>query len=91
MPEADRRVQFRNRYLMMLKNDSRASFVRDLPRIAGYELLALGYALLRERHLLGGYREAFRMARDARSKGRLIAERRRVDPRTVPFGLEPAP
>ncbi len=38
---------------------------RDAPRaqrdgalIAGYELLALGHVLLRERHLLGGYRDA---------------------------------
>lgn len=89
VPEADRRVQFRNRYLMMLKNDSFSSFVRDLPRIAGYELLALGYALLRERHLLRGYADAVRLAPAARRKGRAIARRRRVDPRLVPFGLEP--
>ena len=89
VPEADRRVQFRNRYLMMLKNDSLISFARDLPRIAAYEVLALGYALLRERHLLGGYREALRLAPEARRKGRAIASMRRVDPRQVPFGLEP--
>ena len=90
VPETDRRVQFRNRYLMMLKNDSLPSFARDLPRIAGYEVLALGHALLRERHLLRGYADAVRLARDARRKGRVIASRRRVDPRLVPFGLEPA-
>jgi GT2 family glycosyltransferase len=90
VPETDRRVQFRNRYLMMLKNDSRASLLRDLPRIAGYEVLALGFALVRERHLLRGYADAFRLAGDARRKRRLIAARRRVDPRRVPFGLEPA-
>jgi GT2 family glycosyltransferase len=89
VPETDRRVQFRNRYLMMLKNDSLASFARDLPRVAAYEVLALGHALLRERHLLGGYREALRLAPDARRKGRAIADMRRVDPRRVPFGLEP--
>lgn len=91
VPEGDRRVQFRNRYLMMLKNDSAASFARDLPRIAAYELLALGHALLRERHLLRGYGDAARLARDARRQGRVIAARRRVDPRLVPFGLEPQP
>lgn len=89
VPQADRTVQFRNRYLMMLKNDSLASFARDLPRIAAYEVLALGHALLRERPLLRGYRDALRLAPDARRKGRAIAERRRVDPRRVPFGLEP--
>ena len=91
VPERDRRVQFRNRYLMMLKNDSPASLVRDLPRIAAYELLAFGHAALRERHLLRGYGEAARLAADARSQGREIARRRRIDPRRVPFGLEPQP
>ena len=89
VPETDRRVQFRNRYLMMLKNDSLASLARDLARIAAYEVLALGYALLRERHLLRGYAEAVRLAPEARRKGREIARMRRVDPRRVPFGLEP--
>ena len=89
VPETDRRVQFRNRYLMMLKNDSLASFARDLPRIAAFEVLALGYTLLRERHLLRGYRDALSLAPEARWKGRAIARMRRVDPRRVPFGLEP--
>jgi len=89
VPEQDRRVQFRNRYLMMLKNDSLASFARDLPRIAAFELLALGHALLRERHLLRSYAEALKLAPDARRKRRKIAGMRRVDPRRVPFGLEP--
>jgi GT2 family glycosyltransferase len=89
VPETDRRVQFRNRYLMMLKNDSRSSFARDLPRIAGFELLALGHALLRERHLLRGYRDVVRLAPDARRKRRALARRRTADPLRVPFGLEP--
>src|SRR4029079_1491707 len=87
----DRRVQVRNRYLMMLKNDSLASFARDLPRIAAYEVLALGYALLRERHLLRGYGEALRLAPEARRKGRAIAQARRVDPRPAPFAPGPRP
>jgi len=31
MPERDRRMQFRNRYLMMVKNDTARGLVRDLP------------------------------------------------------------
>jgi hypothetical protein len=75
---------------MMLKNDSSLSLARDLPRIAGFEVLAFGYALLRERHLLRGYAEAVRLAPAARRRGRAIARRRRIDPRRVPFGLEPS-
>ena len=39
-----------------------------LPRIAVYEIAALGYALLKERELLGGYADAARLASRAWSK-----------------------
>jgi GT2 family glycosyltransferase len=59
--ERDRRLVFRNRYLMIAKNDAWRDLLRDLPWIAAYELLVLGYALLRERHLVRGYVEAARL------------------------------
>ena len=90
MPERDRRVQFRNRYLMIVKNDS-AALARDLHRVLAYEVLALGHALLRERHLLRGYLEAASRAPRARRLRRELSERRRPrPPATVPFGLEAA-
>ncbi|MDQ3769983.1 MAG: glycosyltransferase, partial [Actinomycetota bacterium] len=55
----DHRVlQFRNRLLMLAKNATWADLRGDLHRVLGYELLALGHALLRERALLRGYRDA---------------------------------
>ena len=88
MPERDRRVQFRNRYLMMVKNDT-AALARDLHRVAAYELLALGHVLVRERHLLQGYSEAARLVPRARRLRRELRERRRGRPvNGVPFGLE---
>jgi GT2 family glycosyltransferase len=84
MSEADRRLQFRNRYLMILKNDTPAALLRDLPWVASYELLALGHALLRERHLLGGYREAWALRHGAWRRRRLVQSRR---VRAAPFGL----
>jgi GT2 family glycosyltransferase len=66
MPEHSRRLVFRNRYLMIAKNDDWRAVLRDLPWIAGYELLALGYALLRERHLLRCYVDAARLLPAAR-------------------------
>ncbi len=92
MAEWQRMVQFRNRYLMMVKNDPLGQIVRDCPRILAYEVLALGFALLRERHLLSGYREAARLLRSALRKRRLLQARRRgrgLAP--VPYGLEPRP
>src|SRR6202035_4265419 len=58
MSGLDRRTQFRNRYLMIAKNDSLTDLARDAFSLLTYELLALGYALLREPELLRGYFEA---------------------------------
>jgi GT2 family glycosyltransferase len=92
MPEWDRMMQFRNRYLMVAKNDPLRSLLRDLPRICAYEALALGYAVLRERCLLRGYVEAAllmpRMLRKRAELQRKRSARRLVPP---PYGLEVPP
>jgi GT2 family glycosyltransferase len=88
--EWQRMVQFRNRYLMIVKNDPLAGLARDLPRILAYEVLALGFALLRERHLLRGYVEAARMLPRMHAKRVVLRRRRRtrgLGP--VPYGLQP--
>jgi GT2 family glycosyltransferase len=84
MSEADRRLQFRNRYLMMLKNDTPSSLARDLPWVVAYELAALGHVLVRERHLLSGYTDAWALRRGALRRRRLVQGRRR---RVAPLGL----
>jgi GT2 family glycosyltransferase len=90
VPERDRRVQFRNRYLMMVKNDTLQDLKGDLLKVAGYEIAAFGYALVRERHLLDGFRELRHLLPTARRQRREIQRRRRSrgGPR-APFGLEP--
>jgi hypothetical protein len=72
---------------MLVKNETGRGLARDGALIAGYELLALGHVLLRERHLLGGYREAWRLRRGARRRRALVQTRRRVS--LPPFGLTP--
>lgn len=88
LPEHHRRLQFRNRYLMMCKNDTLGAVLRDLPWILTWEVLALGHAILRERHLLRGYVEAIRLSGRARERRRAIQPRRDRG-RAVPFGLRP--
>ena len=78
-------MQFRNRYLMIAKNEGR-ELARDLPLVLGYELLALGHVLLRERHLLPAYRDAWRRLPAARRRRRAI-QARRIGGR-VRYGLE---
>jgi hypothetical protein len=85
LPEAHRRLQFRNRLLMMAKNDSWADVRGDLHRIAFYELLAIGHVLLRERHLLRAYRDAWRALPGARRR-RAVVQASRAAARP-PFGL----
>jgi GT2 family glycosyltransferase len=90
MPEWDRMMQFRNRYLMIAKNDPLPSLLRDLPRILAWELVALPYALLRERCLLRGYVEAARLLpRMLRKRALLGAHPRRAGAPRVPYGLVP--
>lgn len=62
----------------MAKNDSLADLVRDAGPLLVYELLARGYALLREPELLGGYLEAARRLPGAWRCRRVIQDRRRV-------------
>jgi GT2 family glycosyltransferase len=89
LPEAQRRLQFRNRYLMCFKNETPAGLLADLPWIALYELLALGHVVLRERHLAGGYLDAIRALPRSLRRRRAVQARRRVS--RPPFGLEPEP
>jgi len=83
--EAHRRLQFRNRYLMMVKNETPAGLRTDLGPIALYELLALGHVLLRERFLLRGYAEARALAPAAQA--RRAGRRARPVVERPPFGL----
>jgi GT2 family glycosyltransferase len=82
----DRRTQFRNRYLMMVKNDSLRDLARDAGPLLLYEVLALSYAVLREPELLRGYLEAVGRLPGALRRRRAIQARRRVD--RVPFEME---
>ena len=92
MPERDRRVQFRNRYLMLAKNESLRDLSGDFPRVAVYELAAFGYAVLRERHLLRGYRELRKLLPAAcRQRRQIQARRRSRGNPCAPYGLEPQP
>ncbi len=86
-----RAVQFRNRYLMIVKNDPLAALLRDLPFILPYEVAALGFALLREPFLLRGYRDAIALYPKMRRKRALLqAQRRARGVSRPPYGLRPA-
>jgi len=60
-PPWQRRLQFRNRYLMVIKNDTAGNLLRHLPFLLAYELAALGYVLLFEPELLKAYLEVLQL------------------------------
>ena len=73
----------RNRYLLMLKNEIGAHFVRDLPAILLYDLALLAYFLLRERSSLGIYRSLWKLRGRMLAKRKLIQTGRRVSWREI--------
>ena len=83
-----RRLQFRNRLLMLVKNDRPGDLVRDLPHVLAYEALALAYALVVERELLGAYADAARALPATVRRRRAARCQRRCRP---PFALVPTP
>jgi hypothetical protein len=85
VPAAHRRLQLRNRLLMLAKDEGGGALLRDLPHLAAYELLTVVYALGAERGLLGAYLDAARALPAARRRRRAIRARARARP---PFGLQ---
>ena len=73
-----RRHSFKNHYLQIIKNERARDFALNLPILLGWEVLRLGFALLRDPAMLPGYREAWRLRRRAWHKRRIIQPRARA-------------
>ncbi len=73
----------RNRYLLMLKNDSAAHLLRDLACVLFYDLGILLYVLLVERETLRALPAAFKLRRRMLEKRRVIQARRVGDWRAL--------
>jgi len=77
-PVWQRRLQFRNRYLLMLKNDTMSNLLRHAHYILAYEVAAFGYVLLIDRCLIGGYLDVLRLLPKMLRKRRWIQSHRKV-------------
>jgi GT2 family glycosyltransferase len=75
-----RYLQFRNRYLMLMKNDTVLDYLMHLPSVAPYEAALFAWALLREPFLLRAYGEAARLAPKMIRKREIIQANRTVNP-----------
>ena len=76
-------LQFRNRYLLLAKNDTLVNLARHLPFVVGYEAALFAWALLFERHLLGAYADAASLMRVMREKRKVIFSRGSLEHREV--------
>jgi GT2 family glycosyltransferase len=70
-----RRHSFKNHYLQLVKNETASGWLRRAPALAVWELLRLGFVVLRDRAMLPAYGEAWRALPRARAKRRLLALR----------------
>jgi len=77
MPIAIRRHSFKNHYLQLVKNETAGGLLRNLPWILGWEILRLGFVVLRDRPMGRAYLEAGRALPGAWRKRRLVRERAR--------------
>ncbi len=77
-----RRHSFKNHYLQIIKNETPGDFLRNLPWLVGWEILRLGFVLLRDRPLMAGYRDAWKAVPEMRRKRAHIQQRARRDPRS---------
>jgi len=75
---AIRRHSFKNHYLQLVKNESAKGLVLHLPVILVWEVLRLGFALLRDRAMLPAYLDAWRGLGRAFHKRRILQRRIRA-------------
>jgi GT2 family glycosyltransferase len=72
-----RRHSFKNHYLQIIKNERGIDLLKNLPWVAVWEVLRLGFAILRDPAILPGYRAAWRAAPRAFRKRRSLHARAR--------------
>jgi len=93
MPPEVNRHSLKNRYLLRLYHQTGGNFLRTALPTFGRDLLALGYAILRERTSLPAYSWLWRHRREILARRRQIQGRRTVPPRALDrwFGIEGIP
>lgn len=77
IPVAIRRHSFKNHYLQLAKNETARGFVIHAPWLITWEILRLGFVLLRDRELLPAYGEALRALPRALRRRAIIGRRAR--------------
>jgi GT2 family glycosyltransferase len=83
IPAFIRRHSYKNRYLMMLKDDHAINIFKDLPYILWHEIKALAYMIFREPHLFLAWPQIIKMLPLTLRKRREIMKRAVVGPEEI--------
>ena len=83
IPAFIRRHSYKNRYLMILKDDHAINILKDLPFILWHEIKALAYMIFREPHLFLAWPRIFRLLPFTLRKRREIMKRAVVGPEEI--------
>jgi GT2 family glycosyltransferase len=86
VPNEVRRHSFKNHYLQLVKNQGALGGLAILPNLVVWEVMRLGFALLRDRAMLGAYRQAFVLLPRAWRKRRQLQRRVRARRRALRSG-----
>jgi GT2 family glycosyltransferase len=78
VPSDLRCLAVRNRYLLMIKNEIPAHFMRDLPRILAYDVGILLYICLRERTSLAAYSTLWSLRKRMFKKRQIVQSQKLV-------------
>lgn len=78
MPRELKALQYRNRYLMLIKNELPYPFILHLPYIMFFEILSLLYVLLCEPFLMRTWAQIIRLLPKMLNKRRQIMQKRKV-------------
>jgi GT2 family glycosyltransferase len=78
LPRPVRRHSYKNRYLLLIKNEQAANFLADLPRILLHEIKAFIFVVFREPHLFIAWYDIIRLLPSALSKRREIMRNAKV-------------
>ena len=78
VPSDLRCLAVRNRYLLMIKNEIPAHFIRDLPRILAYDIGIFLYICLRERTSLAAYSSLWSLRKRMFKKRQIVQLQKRV-------------
>ncbi|MGA1868143.1 MAG: glycosyltransferase family 2 protein [bacterium] len=91
LPLFFRKLQYRNRYLMVYKNDDWINLLMDFPYIVWFDVRAFIYIVLFETELLSSYYQLFKLYPHMKKKRQYIHKKRKINSKDMKKWFERSP